>query len=93
MSRPAPRPARPTRSSSASWASCKSGPGADDAPGSTGGIGDLHAFFLLTERPEVYGLPGAPTLPSTRVRPGLLAGLATMAGFALAAALAFAGRD
>ena len=64
-----------------------------DVPGTTGGIGDLHAFFLLTERSEVYGLPGAPTLPSTRVRPGLLAGLATMAGFALAATLAFAGRD
>jgi formate dehydrogenase iron-sulfur subunit len=63
----------------------------DDAPGTTGGIGDLHAFFLLTDRPEVYNLPAAPTLPSGRVRSGLLAGLATMAGFALAAAVAFAG--
>ena len=60
-------------------------------PGSTGGIGDLHAFFLLTDRPEVYNLPSAPTLPSTRVRPGLLAGLATVAGLALAAAAVFAG--
>ena len=26
-------------------------------------------LFLLTDRPEVYNLPSAPTLPSTRVRP------------------------
>jgi formate dehydrogenase iron-sulfur subunit len=65
--------------------------GVDDGPGSSAGVGDLHAFFLLTERPEVYNLPVAPSLPSTRVRPGLLAGLATMAGFALAAAALFAG--
>jgi formate dehydrogenase iron-sulfur subunit len=64
-----------------------------DSPGTTGGIGDLHAFFLLTDRPEVYGLPAAPTLPSTRVRSGLLAGLATMAGLALATVAAFAGRE
>ena len=61
-----------------------------EGPGTTGGIGDLHAFFLLTDQPEVYNLPEAPTLPSTRVAPGLLAGLATMAGFALAAAVALA---
>ena len=69
------------------------GDGARDgagAPGTTGGIGDLHAFFLLTDRPQVYNLPEAPTLPSRRVRPGLLAGLATVAGLAAAAALAFA---
>jgi formate dehydrogenase iron-sulfur subunit len=65
--------------------------GAPDTPGATGGIDDLHAFFLLTERPEVYNLPAAPTLPSTRVAPGLLAGLATMAGLAFAAVLAVSG--
>src|SRR4051812_13597598 len=65
--------------------------GEDGSPGSTGGIGDLHAFFLLTDRPEVYNLPPAPTLPSRRVAPGLLRGLATMAGVALAAAALFAG--
>ncbi|HEX5502494.1 MAG TPA: 4Fe-4S dicluster domain-containing protein [Thermomicrobiales bacterium] len=64
------------------------GPG---GPGATGGIGSLHAFFLLLDQPEVYNLPAAPTLPATRVRPGLVAGLATMAGVALAAAAAFAG--
>jgi formate dehydrogenase iron-sulfur subunit len=65
--------------------------GADGSPGSTGGIGDLHAFFLLTNPPEVYNLPSAPTLPSTRVRPGMLRGLATMAGVALATAVLFWG--
>ena len=63
--------------------------GVDDSPGTTGGIGDLHAFFLLTDAPETYNLPSAPTLPSTRVRPGLVRGLATMAGIALAAAALF----
>lgn len=66
---------------------------AEEAPGSTGGVGDLHAFFLLTDRPEVYNLPEAPRLPSTRVRTALLAGLATMAGFALTAAAAFTAAD
>jgi formate dehydrogenase iron-sulfur subunit len=65
------------------------------APGSTGGIGDLHAFFLLTDRPEVYNLPSAPTLPSTRVGPSLRAGLATVAGLVAAAAMTYllGGRD
>jgi formate dehydrogenase iron-sulfur subunit len=64
------------------------------APGTTGGVGNLHAFFLLLDQPEVYNLPAAPTLPSRRVRPGLARGLATMAGVALAtAALFWAGRD
>jgi formate dehydrogenase iron-sulfur subunit len=60
--------------------------GADDGPGSTGGIGPLHAFFLLTDRPETYNLPPAPALPSRRVRDGLLAGLATVAALTIAAA-------
>jgi formate dehydrogenase iron-sulfur subunit len=63
--------------------------GADGSPGSTGGIGNLHAFFLLTDRPEVYNLPAAPTLPSRRLRPGLARGLATIAGLALATAAMF----
>jgi formate dehydrogenase iron-sulfur subunit len=67
--------------------------GVDDGPGSTGGIGDLHAFFLLTQRPEVYNLPAAPTLPSRRIRPGLARGLATMAGLALATAALFWGES
>ncbi len=59
--------------------------GTPEAPGATGGIGRLHASFLLLDRPEVYNLPAAPTLPSTRLGPGLLAGLA------LAATAVFAG--
>ncbi len=66
--------------------------GAPDSPGATGGIDSLNAFFLLLDRPEVYNLPAAPTLPSRRVGPGLLAGLATMAGLTLAAAAIFGGR-
>jgi len=62
--------------------------GAPGGPGATAGIERLNAFFLLLDRPEVYGLPAAPTLPSTRVRAGLLNGLLTMAGLALAAAAA-----
>ena len=65
--------------------------GAPDTPGTTGGIGPLHAFFLLLDRPERYGFPVAPTLPSRRTKPALLAGVATMAGVALAAALTFLG--
>jgi formate dehydrogenase iron-sulfur subunit len=66
--------------------------GTPGAPGASGGIEQLHAFFLLTERPEVYNLPAAPTLPSTRLAPGVLAGLATVAGLMLATIAAFAGR-
>jgi formate dehydrogenase iron-sulfur subunit len=65
--------------------------GAPGTPGTTGGIGPLHAFFLLLDRPERYGLPVAPTLPSRRTGPAITAGLATMAGVALAAAITFFG--
>ncbi|EWY40431.1 4Fe-4S ferredoxin [Skermanella stibiiresistens SB22] len=68
--------------------------GAPDTPGATGGLKHLNAFFLLTDRPEVYNLPPEPTRASARVRPSLLTGLATMAGLTLAAAaLMSAGRD
>jgi formate dehydrogenase iron-sulfur subunit len=59
--------------------------GTPGAPGATGDLGHLNAFFLLTERPEAYNLPVAPTRPANRVRPSLLSGLATVAGLALAA--------
>jgi formate dehydrogenase iron-sulfur subunit len=65
--------------------------GAPGGPGATGGIERLNAFFLLLDRPEVYNLPAAPTLPSTRGG-GLKMGLLTVAGLALAAVAAFAGR-
>ncbi|MDQ6680116.1 MAG: 4Fe-4S dicluster domain-containing protein [Pseudomonadota bacterium] len=60
--------------------------GTPGAPGATGGIGELNAFFLLTDRPEVYNLPAAPTLPSRRVQPALGFGLGLFAGLAAVAA-------
>lgn len=60
--------------------------GAAGERGATGGIERLNAFFLLLDRPEVYNLPEAPTRPAERIAPALLAGLATMAGLAFAAA-------
>jgi len=66
--------------------------GAPDGPGATGGLGHLNAFFLLTDRPERYNLPTAPTRPANRVTPSLLTGLAAVAGLALTAFAAFARR-
>jgi formate dehydrogenase iron-sulfur subunit len=66
--------------------------GTPGAPGATGDLGHLNAFFLLTDRPETYNLPAAPTRASNRVAPSLLSGLAAVAGLALAAAAVFAKR-
>ena len=44
----------------------------------------------LEPTPPTSGEPAAPSLPSRRVRPGFLAGLATVAGLAAGAILAFA---
>jgi formate dehydrogenase iron-sulfur subunit len=66
--------------------------GAPDGPGATGDLGHLNAFFLLTERPEVYNLPAAPTRSADRIGRTLLSGLATVAGLTLAAALLLGGR-
>ncbi len=60
--------------------------GAPGEPGATGDLGHLNAFFLLTDRPEIYNLPVAPTRASRRVLPGLLTGFVAMAGLAVAAA-------
>ena len=84
MSRPAPRPARPSRSSSGRSTSCASGPrpgwtsctapGVADArlygedPGD--GVGGDGAFFLLLDEPEVYGLPPDPVV-TTRDLPAM----------------------
>jgi formate dehydrogenase iron-sulfur subunit len=48
-------------------------------------VGNLNAFFLLTEEPAAYNLPERPVLPSTRQPAGYTAAAVT------AAALAFAG--
>ena len=67
--------------------------GTPGGPGATGGLDHLHAFFLLTERPEVYNLPVAPNRPAARVAPSLGTGLALMAGLALAVAAIFTRGD
>ena len=64
--------------------------GTPDAPGATGGLGHLNAFFLLTDRPERYNLPAAPTRPSARVAPALVSGLAAVAGLMITAFALFA---
>ena len=63
--------------------------GVPDSPGTGDSLTHLNAFFLLLDRPEVYNLPARPTLPSRRIAPGFLSGLATVAGLAAAAALTF----
>jgi len=67
--------------------------GAPGGPGATGDLGHLNAFFLLTDRPETYNLPPAPTRAANRVAPSLGTGLAAMAGLALAAFAILSGRD
>jgi formate dehydrogenase iron-sulfur subunit len=67
--------------------------GTPGAPGATGDLGHLNAFFLLTARPEVYNLPAAPTRPANRVAPSLASGLTAVAGLALAAAFLLGASD
>jgi len=67
--------------------------GTPGSPGATGDLGHLNAFFLLTDRPETYNLPAAPTRAANRVAPSLGTGLAAVAGLALAAFAILSGRD
>ncbi len=58
-------------------------------PGGPGGeLGGLNAFFLLTDKPEVYNLPAAPSRGSERVRPALASALGTFAALAATAFVA-----
>lgn len=66
--------------------------GTPDDPGATNGMGQLNAFFLLTDKPEVYNLPTAPSRASNRVVPGFLSGIAAMAGVAAAAIMILGGK-
>jgi formate dehydrogenase iron-sulfur subunit len=52
-----------------------------------GAVGDLNAFFLLPDRPEVFNLPPDPVLPST-YQPGAYASLA--AAIAVMATVSYA---
>ncbi len=63
--------------------------GVPGSPGATGEIQHLNAFFLLLDRPEVYNLPAAPTLPATRTGIGLRNGMLSMFALGIAAALSF----
>jgi formate dehydrogenase iron-sulfur subunit len=67
--------------------------GAPGTAGATGGLDRLNAFFLLTDEPEVYNLPRAPTRPADRVPPSLGAGVAAVAGLAAAAFVLLSVRD
>ena len=67
--------------------------GVPGGPGATGGIEALHAFFLLLDRPDVYNLPMAPTLPLTRVKRSVTAGMVAVGAVAvLSAALLALGK-
>ncbi|HZO72699.1 MAG TPA: 4Fe-4S dicluster domain-containing protein [Ktedonobacteraceae bacterium] len=50
-------------------------------------VGDLNAFFLLTERPSVYNLPERPHLPQNNVLPGFVASAITATFLTLATAI------
>jgi len=58
---------------------------------STSSVGDLNAFFLLTDRPEKYNLPPDPVLPSTR-QPAAYASAAVAAAVLIAAGMAIFGK-
>ncbi|HEU5019947.1 MAG TPA: 4Fe-4S dicluster domain-containing protein [Pseudolabrys sp.] len=51
--------------------------GMPGTPGATGGLGHLHAFFLLTDRPEVYNLAPHPSRGANRVLPAMITGVMT----------------
>jgi formate dehydrogenase iron-sulfur subunit len=65
--------------------------GTPDAPGATGGLDHLHAFFLLTAAPETYNLPRAPTRPARRAWTGIKAGLTAIGALAVIALATFTG--
>lgn len=47
-------------------------------------VGNLNAFFLLTDRPSVYNLPEKPKLPQENVLPGFVASAITASILTLA---------
>ena len=55
-------------------------------------VGDLNAFFLLTERPSVYNLPEKPKLPQDNVLPGFMASLVAATFLTLATAFSLSSR-
>jgi formate dehydrogenase iron-sulfur subunit len=57
-----------------------------------GAVGNLNAFFLLPDRPEVFSLPPDPVLPST-FQPAAYASLAVAIGVIAMASFAIFGKD
>jgi formate dehydrogenase iron-sulfur subunit len=55
----------------------------------TTSVGDLNAFFLLTERPEAYNLPPRPVLPSTHQPAAYISGALAAAAIGFVAMLIF----
>jgi len=62
--------------------------GVDEA----GSVGDLNAFFLITDRPEVFNLPPKPVLPSTHQPVAYLSGFLATAALAIVAMQTFRSR-
>ena len=58
----------------------------------TTSVGDLNAFFLLTQPPEHYNLPARPVLPSTHQPAGYAAAALAAAALAVAGLAIFRGR-
>jgi formate dehydrogenase iron-sulfur subunit len=52
-------------------------------------LGGLNSFYLLLDRPEVYGLPSNPKMPSRTVTPSNIFSAASATLMALGAAVAF----
>ncbi|HEY8313401.1 MAG TPA: 4Fe-4S dicluster domain-containing protein [Candidatus Baltobacteraceae bacterium] len=53
-------------------------------------VGDLNAFFLLTERPEAYNLPPKPVLPATHQPAGYASAALAAVALTVAGAAIFA---
>ncbi|HEX8994784.1 MAG TPA: 4Fe-4S dicluster domain-containing protein [Ktedonobacterales bacterium] len=52
-------------------------------------VGDLNAFFLLVDTPEVYNLPENPHVPQAQVIPGYVATIATAVALGVATLTTF----
>jgi len=55
-------------------------------------LGGLNSFYLLVDKPEVYGLPSNPQLPSRNLVPGSVWSAVTAVGVGLAAMVSFRNR-
>jgi formate dehydrogenase iron-sulfur subunit len=65
----------------------------DEKLGGTGGIGGLHAMFVLNAAPDAFNLPARPRLPRKNILPAATAAAVAAFGFIAAASLAFRTRE